>query len=103
MLSKYTGGWPDRDSWCTDLPQNTDCWMGKTNCYATESPQNNWIALRQIDDARNSLYVEFQRGNQASKNIDFMATDFVEYYPDVTSDPWHMRNLVQNQSESVLQ
>jgi len=103
MSSRYTGGWPDRDSWCTDLPRNAACWMGSTDCYATEDSQNNWIALRQIDESRNSLYAEFQRGSQGNEDIDFSATDFVEYYPDVTSDPWHMRNLAPNQSGPILQ
>lgn len=99
--SKLTGGWPHRDSWCTDLPNNADCWVGSSNCYATEDAENNFIAIRQFDNDSNKLYVEYQHGSQFNEDINFSATNFVEYY-DIASDPWHMQNLADNTSESVL-
>lgn len=99
--SKLTGGWPNRDSWCTDLPNNADCWMGTSDCYATEDTHNNFIALRQFDGNTSRLYVEYQQGNQGRTDINFSATDFVEYY-DVAADPWHLRNLAHSTPEAEL-
>jgi hypothetical protein len=44
-------GYPDCDSGCTELGAlpNTVCWQGcSSNCYPTEGPDNNFIAVRNM-------------------------------------------------------
>jgi len=100
---KMSGNYPHKDSQCADLEHNRLCWISGTSddgsakepCYMTEDLTNNFVALRQIDGPRNSLYAEFHTGDQAVRNIDFKHVDFVEYY-DMTSDPWQQRNLADD-------
>jgi len=99
--------YPHADSNCADLtPGNNEvCWGGNqctTSCYATESPANNWIALRTMPDSQfgDQTYAEFQSGNQKQANIDFSEVDFVENYNN-TADPWQLNNLASNSNGSV--
>ena len=39
-----------------------------------------------------TLYAEFQTGEQNDVNIDFKTVSFVEYF-NTTADPWMMTNL----------
>lgn len=57
-----------------------------------ETPENNFIAVRQVGEAGNTLYAEFMTGDMTDGDVDFSKTDFVEYY-NVTADPWEMDNL----------
>lgn len=94
--------YPDADSSCAELGQapNGVCWQGcKDGCYQTETPANNFIAVRNMEGSAmgNTLYAEYQSGflNQSwthMKDIDFTTVDFVEYY-NVSNDPWQMDNL----------
>jgi len=101
------GDYPHSDANCADLKNNRDCWKnGKgngssPNCYMTEDSTNNFIGLRQVDGNVNTLYAEFQTGDQAVANIDFDKIDSVEFY-DLSSDPWQMRNLAPGQVPSGL-
>ena len=59
--------YPSADSNCGDLANNKDCWCSKEQtkqegCYYTESPANNFIALRDFEEGHNLLYSEFQTG-----------------------------------------
>jgi len=89
------GNYPQRDSDCADLENNQVCWSPKipseSMCYMTEDRTNNFIALRQIDGSHNSLYAEFQTGNQLVSDVDFQHVDSVEYY-DLSLDPWQLQN-----------
>lgn len=106
--SKYD--YPNSDSDCADVAKNADCWCTgypirqvEPSCYATETPANNFIALRQFHDAgRGALYAEFQTGDLGKREINFAEdeVDFVEYY-NMTADPWHMRNIVSSLTESA--
>jgi len=99
-----TGDYPHKDSNCVDLANNADCWcQGKpsdvsSTCYATETPANNFIALRMFDD-EGTLYAEFQSGNELNEDIKFDAVDFVEHY-HVGKDTWQMHNLHSDSSLS---
>ena len=90
------GNYPKADSSCTNLDKNSVCWAGecKTDCYPTESPANNFIAVRNMKGSKlgDTLYAEFKTGNQKHRNIEFRKPDFIEYY-DHTTDPWQMHNL----------
>merc|ERR1712224_1061625 len=66
-----SGDYPVSDSWCVNLADNTDCWSSPggpskddPNCYETENPSNNFIALRRFEDGVGTLYAEFQTGDQ---------------------------------------
>ena len=86
----------DRD--CTDLVHDTACWGGKqctTDCYATEGPENNFIALRTGTGAGTGvLYAEYQTGDAASVELPFVTPDFVEMY-DTQHDEWEMNNVAK--------
>ena len=87
----FQAGW--RDSAFIEYYYNT----ANTKCakYPTESPANNFIGIRHMEghpEFGDTLYSEFQTGNQAKKNIDFSDVDFVEYY-NLTADTWQMENL----------
>ena len=91
-------GYPAKDSWCTDLTSgaNTKCWAidCSTDCYPTESPQNNYITLRSMPGSEfgDTLYTEFQRSNKNGHPVDFAKVDYHEFY-DVSSDKWQMSNI----------
>jgi arylsulfatase A-like enzyme len=97
--------YPLSDSSCGDLTpgNNSACWstsphVGKRgcldDCYPTESTSNNFIGLRSMAGSRfgDTLYAEFQTGEQNDMNIDFSNLSFVEYY-NASMDPWMMTNL----------
>lgn len=104
-------GFPERDSGCVDLESepNSVCWQGcKSNCYQTETPANNYIAIRNMPGSAmgDTLYAEYQSGasNQSWTNminIDFDKVDFVEYY-DSSTDPWQMKNLHKTAAKDTL-
>lgn len=93
------GQYPKRDSDCVDLPANDGCWgppQCMSECYATESKENNFIAIHTINAIPTSqtheiLYAEFATGDQDAADVDFAEPDFYEMY-DTTSDPWQMTN-----------
>lgn len=90
------GNYPHTDSNCVNLNNNTQCWGGNgcdKNCYLTESVSNNFIALRHMSgsDFGNTLYAEFQTGEQSKAAVQFDAVDFFEYY-NVKNDPWQLAN-----------
>merc|ERR1712107_484372 len=93
--------YPKADSWCATLHNNTDCWAspdgpGTTeDCYTTEDPSNNFIAIRRFEDGKGTLYAEFQSGNLDDKPVDFSQIDFVEHY-HVSVDPHQMHNLASD-------
>ena len=105
--------YPHGDTDCTDLPHNDACWnpVCHTDCYATESRANNFIALRRLPSSSssssstasssNTLYVEFMTGNQSNIDMNFSAPDFIEYY-DVAADTWHMHNLASSAPSADL-
>lgn len=90
--------YPKHDSWCATLSNNTDCWSSpggsshSDECYTTEDPSNNFIALRRFEDGRGTMYAEFQNGNLNNNDIEFDAIDFVEHY-HVVKDPEMLNNL----------
>jgi len=99
--------YPFADSWCGDLANNRDCWCSReekleTGCYYTETPANNFIALRDFSGGRNVLYAEFQTGQLQEVPIDFSNVDFLELY-DVAKDPWQMSNLINHTEEAAKQ
>ena len=107
--TKPGGEWPQRDSWCTDLPENDKCWGPPctADCYPTESTDNNFIALRHPDASGaygDTLYAEFQNGNADKAAVSFSAAaiNFHEYY-DVSADKWHMHNLFNTTAPATLQ
>ncbi|KAL3927810.1 MAG: hypothetical protein SGPRY_002661, partial [Prymnesium sp.] len=75
-------------------------WVGyptscSSECYPTETVDNNFIALRHIGRGEfgDSLYAEFQTGEQDMGEVDFSRPpSFVEFF-NVTRDPWQMQNL----------
>ena len=62
---------------------------------ATESIANNFIVLRSMAGSRfgNTLYVEFETGDQMQTNIQFKNLSYVEYY-DLDKDAWMMNNAI---------
>ena len=100
--------YPHRDADCGDLtPENNAvCWGGNLcnqACYPTESPANNFIALRFMAGSAHGdlLYSEFQNGNQINYDINFENVDFVEMYNN-TVDKWQMNNLVPEGNPSFF-
>jgi hypothetical protein len=95
-----TGHYPKGDSACTNLDDETECWCPPgpkhTNCYATESIANNFIAVRSFpafgSEVGNTLYAEYETGNQGNVDINFTNPDFHELY-DNDNDTWQMNNL----------
>ena len=92
-------GYPTRDSWCTDLTANanTKCWAidCSTECYPTESTQNNYIGLRSMSGSRfgDTLYAEFQKSGGKHTGVpDFSHVDYHEYF-DAAQDKWMMNNI----------
>ena len=65
-----------------------------SGCYPTESWANNFIALRSMEGSAfgNTLYAEYQYGEQMKSNIEFDNVTMVEYF-NATADPWMMKNL----------
>merc|ERR1719469_864627 len=57
--------YPKSDSWCATLTDNSDCWASPNGpaqgdeCYSTEDPSNNFIALRRFEDGVGTVYAEF--------------------------------------------
>jgi len=99
---------PYHDADCGDLTpeHNAICWGGNLcneECYPTESPANNFIALRFMAGSTHGdlLYSEFQNGNQINYDINFQKVDFVEMYNN-TVDQWQMVNLVPDGSPSFF-
>jgi len=95
--------YPNADVTCGDLTpyENSNCWgngwpnqLCNETCYPIETPANNFIAIRTMpwSNYGDSLYAEFQSGNQFNEDIDFSNISFVEMY-DVATDPWQMNNL----------
>jgi len=101
------GDYPNRDSNCVNLANNTDCWCGgpgvakNPTCYMTEDETNNFIALRELSQSNNMVYAEFQTGDLAKNAVRFDKVDFVEYY-NVNKDPWQMNNLAKTTSKADL-
>eukprot|EP00927_Polykrikos_kofoidii_P025765 TRINITY_DN23087_c0_g1_i1.p1 TRINITY_DN23087_c0_g1~~TRINITY_DN23087_c0_g1_i1.p1 ORF type:complete len:582 (-),score=64.81 TRINITY_DN23087_c0_g1_i1:25-1770(-) len=99
------GNYPSRDSNCVDLTpgNNAQCWCGSNkyptdsqgSCYATEDSSNNWIAVRSLVPHQNFVYVEYQNGDQAAKDIDFQNVSFVEYF-DLDADSVMLTNLASS-------
>ena len=97
----------DRD--CGDLIDDTACWGGDgkrqmctTDCYQTESVQNNFIALRTGTGVGTGiLYAEFQTGDAARKELPFDEADFVEMY-DSAADMWQMNNIAHVATKAQL-
>jgi len=94
------GDYPNGDSLCANLADNTDCWCNSANkatndptCYETEDPANNFIALRELGD-NNVAYAEFQTGDEGKADIQFDNVNFVEYY-DLDKDPEELQNLAR--------
>jgi len=98
------GDYPAGDTECGDLKDNKQCWspLCFTNCYDTETPANNFIALRNLSPGDNTLYAEFQTGDLSSGDVDFAGVDFKEYY-DMEKDPWQMNNLANHTSQAKLE
>lgn len=101
-------GYPHRDTWCGDLTPgaNANCWAlygCSTDCYPTESPANNFIVLRSMPGSEfgDTMYAEFQTGNQNNADVDFANPDFHELY-NCTADPWQMQNLYNETSSNTL-
>ena len=105
-------GYPHSDTNCVDLTgpdANTVCWCGGAqNCYQTETPQNNYIAIRNMPGSPmgDTLYAEYQSGamNQSWTNminIDFTKVDFVEYY-NSAADKWQLNNLAKTAPKAQL-
>ena len=76
---------------------NTKCWgpAGNqgcdTECYPTESEQNNFIALRNVVDG--TLFAQYSEGDLATGvDVDFSEVAFGELY-NATEDPWQMTSL----------
>jgi len=98
--------YPLSDAYCTDLDDNTQCWCapgkGKSNCYATETLANNFIAVRHFGgEFGNTLYAEYQTGDQQQQPINFDRLDFHELY-NGDSDVWQMDNLYNKTSADAL-
>lgn len=107
------GTWPKADSWCTDLPNNAQCWgppQCNAACYPTEDRGNNFISLRTVGGATaeaagregdapagDVLYAEFATGDQAVSDVDFGEVAFVEMYR-MASDAWMTDNVALNES-----
>eukprot|EP00971_Amphidinium_carterae_P060137 1190096-Amphidinium_carterae.1 len=105
----HTGGpYPKADSNCMDLAANKVCFCTAAadrffddECYPTEDTHNNFIALRMRSIERDSVFMQYQSGNQGEADINFTTVDFEEYY-DIDKDPWQMNNLaVQSPPELV--
>ena len=98
--------WPSGgDYTCTDLDDNRVCWGGKTcttNCYATENIENNFIVLRSMSGSRfgNSLYAEFETGDQGLDWVNFTNISFVEYF-ELDADPWMMDNKARDRTAPI--
>ena len=101
------GDYPRADAWCGDLSAapNAECWGPSpqgcdANCYATETTQNNYLALRALDDAGGGLlYVEYQNGTLFDADVDFSRADFFELF-NASDDPWMMENIYEATSAS---
>lgn len=96
------GNYPHSDSNCVDLEKNDHCWGGggcDKNCYLTESTSNNFIALRHTGSSE-TLYVEYQKGEQSKTAIEFDKVDFYEYY-DAAKDPWQLNNTYKTLDPKV--
>jgi len=111
------GDYPRTDSSCTSLLTHAGCWgppACNVECYATESPANNFRAIRQIGQGGDSLqvnvahttkaarawpdasaeflYAEFATGDQDKQEITFDEPDFFELY-NMSTDTWHQLNI----------
>lgn len=93
--------YPQSDAWCATLDNNSDCWSSPwgpsrtDECYSTEDPSNNFVALRRFEKGIGTLYAEYQTGNLNDGNIDFETVDFVEHY-HVSTDPNQLTNLASD-------
>ena len=99
---------------CTDILDvpNEVCWGSSGNSgdgpvpgaicnmggYATESNQNNFVAVRRFDEdgAAESggglLYVEYQTGDMKDADVAFDTPDFFELF-NATADEWMLDNV----------
>ena len=62
------GDYPRDDEYCIDLAGGTGCWgppACRAECYPTESPANNWRALRSVDAADDFLCAAAARPTDA--------------------------------------
>jgi len=103
--------YPNADVTCGDLTafHNSNCWgngwpnqLCNETCYQIETEANNFIAIRTMpwSDYGDSLYAEFQEGNQFFRDIDFSNISFTEMYK-IDTDPWQMNNLAYEPSTDM--
>jgi N-acetylglucosamine-6-sulfatase len=111
------------DSNCADSIHGLQCWstlnahwtqdptVCTTQCYPTETRDNNFVALRHTprdgSSSADTLYAEFHHGQLDEHPIDFRTPpNHVEYF-DSSTDPWMMHNLhgeaARVDEEKVLQ
>lgn len=106
------GNYPEADSNCVDLTpgNNAGCWATDTasnpadldpSCYATEDTTNNFIAIRNLKNGENTVYVEYQSGDLRDSAIEFDNPDFIEYY-NLDDDRHQMKNLAKISSKDEL-
>ena len=101
------GNWPYKDEYCVDLEGFSGCWGPAAGdachieCYPTESPANNWRALRSVGD-EDYLYAEFETGDQSQRDIIFEAPDFYELY-EMDTDPWSLHNVYKSAPKARLE
>lgn len=107
MVGCPPGRYPQSDSWCTDLSDNSACWCppgkGHSNCYATETNANNFIAVRQFANAAaeggagsttatgETLYAEYE-ASAGNEDVKFQNVNFHELY-SMSTDRWQQNNL----------
>lgn len=102
------GPYPQKDSSCVNLQDNTDCWCGGDwpmkedgTCFATEDTTNNFIAIRDLRPGSNIVYAEYQTGDQTDTSIEFDKVDFREYY-DLDADAVQLQNKAVTVEQSEL-
>ena len=101
--SHVHGNYPKEDAECGDLPNNADCYICQDDCYPTEDPDNNFIALRHVDPSTefgNTLYAEFASGDHIDLN--FKNLSFNEYY-NIETDKWQTTNLYKTAQPKTIQ
>ncbi|KAL1515903.1 hypothetical protein AB1Y20_002517 [Prymnesium parvum] len=93
-----SGCWSTREAKWKQLP--TKC---SSECFPTESLQNNFVALRHVAGSPfgDSLYAEFQAGQQDVPAIDFCAPPIHIELFNITQDPWQMDNLHSSASAAL--
>jgi hypothetical protein len=98
-----------QDTNCGDTLRGGQCWSTRDatwkqvpsectgECYATESRDNNFVALRHVGGAgpfADTLYAEFQTGELDEAPVDFLGREpaFTEFF-DAAADPWLLENV----------